>query len=89
MADVQTGSVDRSGPILLAYQYTNEIFNRGYQQREGGEYIHQCRDGYINITPFGGFVHGALEMIGMPELKDDPMFETSRGVLEPEAVDDL
>ncbi len=87
IADVQTGSVDRSGPMLLAHQYTGELFGRGYQQREGGEYIHKCLDGYINITPFGNFVPGALDMIGMPEMKDDPMFDTSRGVLDPEAVD--
>ncbi|MFQ5934213.1 MAG: CaiB/BaiF CoA transferase family protein, partial [Dehalococcoidia bacterium] len=75
ITEVQVGSIDRNGPMLLAYQYTGKWTNRGHQRREGGgDFVFRCKDGYINILPYGEFVPRALEMIGRPELKEDPLF---------------
>ncbi len=73
--DVFTGSIDRTGPMLLAYQYTGESTERGYQRRSGGA-PRRCKDGYLNVFTEADFIPKALDMIGLPELKEDPRFAT-------------
>ncbi|MFQ5872722.1 MAG: CaiB/BaiF CoA transferase family protein [Dehalococcoidia bacterium] len=87
IAEVQAGSIDRGGPMLLSYQYTGQSTQRGYQQRHGGDFVRRCKDGYLNITPYVEFVPRALRMIGRSDLLEDPRFATPEAQAQQENVE--
>ena len=86
--DVFTGSIDRTGPMLLAYQYTGESTKRGYQRRSGGA-PRRCKDGYLNVFTELDFIPKALDMIGLPALSEDPRFATPEARARQENIDDF
>ncbi|MEE9248258.1 MAG: CoA transferase [Dehalococcoidia bacterium] len=90
--EVQTGSIDRIMPMLLAYQYTGEVVHRGFQVDRGGASVHLCQDGYLNMYPEEAILLKCLEMIGRSDLKSDPLFSSPEARSSPEsslAIDEL
>ncbi|MEE9198591.1 MAG: CoA transferase [Dehalococcoidia bacterium] len=85
--EIQASSVDRASSMLLAFQYTGESIPRGGHEGSSSRYVHQCRDGYINIYPGERFLTKALRMIGRPELIEDPRFATPEAQVQQENVE--
>ena len=87
--DVQTSSVDRATSMLLAYQYTSQSARRGWESQDSanGGFLHQCKDGYINIFPDAGFVAKALQMIERGDLLEDPRFAAPEMQVEQESME--
>jgi crotonobetainyl-CoA:carnitine CoA-transferase CaiB-like acyl-CoA transferase len=72
--ETQAGFRDRRVIYLTAYAYTGESFSRpdpGYRVASGTK---PCADGFVNIMGFGPRFRNISNMIGHPELADDPMF---------------
>ncbi|MCH7801628.1 MAG: CoA transferase [Chloroflexi bacterium] len=72
--ETQAGFRDRRVIYLTAYAYTGESYTRpdpGYRVASG---TRPCADGYVNILGFGVRFRNICEMIGHPELADDPTF---------------
>ena len=84
--EVQAGSIDRTSAMLLAYQYAGFVTGRENFE-DGGGSIHQCKDGYLNMFPDATMIPKGLNMIGMPELMEEPLFATMEARSMPESHD--
>ncbi|MFQ5872404.1 MAG: CaiB/BaiF CoA transferase family protein [Dehalococcoidia bacterium] len=88
--ETQLGTIDRRTLTLLSYQYTGEVSRRLEvpEQWRMASGIRRCKDGYIDIFADGsaGFVRVA-QMIGKPELVEDPRFATTEAQTELENID--
>jgi len=76
--ETQAGSMDRRLTSLLAYQYTGE--NPGPEDpRPVGilpSGVFPCKDGYVDIRCTMRWWDRLVAMLDMPELHDDPRFNT-------------
>jgi crotonobetainyl-CoA:carnitine CoA-transferase CaiB-like acyl-CoA transferase len=77
----QAGSPDRRAPMLVGYQYTGQVNRRGMGLPPP---VRPCRDGYMNMQFGLAWVDRLLEMLGRPELKDDPRFTDPVEAAKPE-----
>lgn len=82
--EIQAGSIDRTSAMLLAYQYTGFITGRENFDGGGGS-IHQCKDGYLNLFPDATMIPKGLNMIGMSDLMEEPLFSTMEARSMPES----
>ena len=69
--EVQAATLEGSGP--------NALWHNGDQIRAGNRTralwgIHECKDGWIGLSAMPRQTHSALDVIGLGELKDDPLF---------------
>ena len=74
----QLGSIDRRMSQLIAYQYNSEVTPRADPNvRRGFPFgIYPCQDGHWEIAAAGSQWPAVGKMMGMPELTDDPRFNT-------------
>jgi len=85
--ETAVGSINGSMSSLVGYQYTGErpirMSQGGMVGLPGNGYF-PCMDGYIGIS--AGFARwpNVVEMLGMPELLDDPRFSTREAQADPE-----
>ena len=83
--ETQAGSMDRRLTSLLSYQYTGE--NPGAEDpRPVGilpSGIFPCKDGYVDIRSTLRWWPRLVAMMEMPELHDDPRFNTEKARLDP------
>lgn len=64
----------------VIYSYQGMVHNGISKERFG---IFQCKDGYIGLNLYGRLNWELLcSFLGMPELVDDPRFNTPQGILE-------
>ena len=84
IVETQAGSQDRRAPQLITAQFVNQVFPRRAPGATMASGTFPCKDGYVNVTGGGSRFPRALEMIGRPELIEDPRFATpeARLVLE-------
>ncbi len=82
--ELQAGSIDRTSAMLLAYQYTGFITGRDNFEGGGGS-IHKCKDGYLNMFPDATMIPKGLNMLGMSELMEEPLFSTMEARSMPES----
>ena len=84
IVETQAGSQDRRAPQLITAQFVNQVFPRRAPGATMASGTFPCKDGYVNVTGGGNRFPRALEMIGRPELIEDPRFATpeARLVLE-------
>ena len=68
----QAGSPDRRVIMNIGYQYTGAVNERGTWSSSPP--VRPCIDGYINIAIGLGWWDRIAEMLGRPDLKDDPRF---------------
>jgi crotonobetainyl-CoA:carnitine CoA-transferase CaiB-like acyl-CoA transferase len=88
--ETQLGTIDRRHSYLWAYQMTGECNPR--QRPEAGGYpngVYFTKDGYIEIT--GGRTRFAqtAQMMGMPELAEEPKFASIEAQMNPVAKDEF
>ena len=83
--EAQASSIDRASFQLLAYQYTGKPVQRDYT--EESQLVQRCKDGYLSIFADAGFVTKALQMMGRPDLIEDPRFSTPEGQAQLENVE--
>jgi len=86
----QMGTIDRRMSHLLTYQYNRETSYRPDPEQEPAGFpvgVYPCKDGFFHIA--GGFVFWPriCQMIGRPDLLDDPGFCTPEGQREPENLE--
>ena len=85
--ETAVGSINGSMSSLVGYQYTGErpirMSQGGMVGLPGNGYF-PCLDGYIGIS--AGFARwpNVVAMLGMPELLDDPRFNTPQAQSDPE-----
>ena len=73
---VQASSQDRRTPMLIAYQHTGEVLARRAPGSIPGSGIRPCADGYFHMNTDGPRFGLLAQMIGHPELMEDPRFIT-------------
>ncbi len=79
--ETQAGSPDRRVNMLVGYQYTGQVNHRGMLAPPP---VRPCKDGYLN-SQFGlVWMDRISEMLGMPEIKDDPRFVDPIEAAKPE-----
>ena len=83
--ETQMGSINHRMRNLLNYQYTGERGRRRGPGVAGGYPAgnYPCQDGYVNVGG-GPRWSRTVEMLGMPELLDDPRFAPPLGQLSAE-----
>jgi crotonobetainyl-CoA:carnitine CoA-transferase CaiB-like acyl-CoA transferase len=76
--EAQMGSIDRRMSNLIAYVYNHEITPKADPRRTAAfpAGIQPCADGYWEMAGFGEIWPSVGKMMGMPELIDDPRFNT-------------
>ncbi len=84
IVETQAGSQDRRAPQLMTAQFVNQVFPRRAPGATIASGTFPCRDGYVNVTGGGNRFPRALEMLGRPELMEDPRFATPESRLNPE-----
>ncbi len=89
IVETQAGSQDRRAPQLITAQFVNQVFPRRAPGATMASGTFPCKDGYINVTGGGSRFPRALEMIGKPELIEDPRFATPDARLNPENSEDF
>ena len=82
--ELQAGSIDRTSAMLLAYQYAGFVTRRENFEGGGGS-VHQCKDGYLNMFPDATMIPKGLNMLGMSELMEEPLFATMEARSMPES----
>ena len=89
IVETQAGSQDRRAPQLITAQFVNQVFPRRAPGATMASGTFPCKDGYVNVTGGGNRFPRALEMIGRPELIEDPRFATPEARLNPENSEDF
>ena len=89
IVETQAGSQDRRAPQLITAQFVNQVFPRRAPGATMASGTFPCKDGYVNVTGGGSRFPRALEMIGRPELIEDPRFATPEARLNPENSEDF
>ncbi len=84
--ETQAGSIDRQSAMLLNNQYTGERWSRHKPRRSGLGGIFKCKDGYIEIAGWDRAPR-VMDMLGAPELKEDPRFATDEERHKPENME--
>ena len=79
---VQASSQDRRTTMLVAYQYTGHVSERVEPGTGMAQGTRPCADGYINMSGGGARLGLVAQMLGEPELMQDPRFrdEMARAV---------
>ena len=72
--EVQTATLEGAGPVALWYG--------GDQQRGGNNPralwgVHPCKDGWIGVASMPRQTHSVLEVMGLSDMKEDPLFADS------------
>lgn len=83
--ETQAGSVDRRLQYLVGYAYAGYITSRednvsGTSFPSG---VYPCKDGFFDVSGGGQFFSRACQMIGRPELAEDPRFSTPAARQDP------
>lgn len=76
IVETQAGSQDRRAPQLMTAQFVNQVFPRRAPGATMASGTFPCKDGYVNVTGGGSRFPRALEMLGRPDLIEDPRFAT-------------
>jgi crotonobetainyl-CoA:carnitine CoA-transferase CaiB-like acyl-CoA transferase len=82
--EAQAGSVDRRMQSFVRYIYAGYVLRRENNVR--GAFpngVYPCRDGYFDLDGGGIFFPRTCQMIGRPDLVDDPRFRTTEARSEP------
>ena len=82
----QAGSPDRRTPMLVGYQYTGHVNRQGEVSVSP---VRPCKDGHVNVYVAPSRLADIYDMMGMPELKEDPRFGDPVQVLRPENTEAL
>jgi len=83
--EAQAGSIDRRMSNLVAYAYNQEIAPKE-DPRERYAFplgVQPCADGHWEVTGIGALWPSVGKMMGMPELVNDPRFNTAVAQLKP------
>lgn len=86
----QLGSIDRRTLTFLSYQYTGEVSRRlslpaQWKMASG---TRQCKDGFADISADAPSDFSRVtQMIGRPELMDDPRFATTEARMQDDSVE--
>ncbi len=87
--ETQANNQDRRSIYMLNYQYTGQVTQRHGDTPGLAFGIFPCKDGYMcfwsGITRFPR----AAELVGMPELANDPRFADYQSGLTQEAIDEF
>ena len=87
--ETQMQSQDRRATMLIAYQFCGRINGRGRRPGSLGGGVRPCADGYVNVNAQAHWFPIVMEMIGHPELVQDPRFSSDSARARPEAPDEL
>ncbi len=73
---VQASNQDRRTTMMIAYQYTGEVCKRrGQVAQRLASGVRPCSDGYLHLIGDHARFPLIVEMIGQPELLEDPRFK--------------
>lgn len=75
--------------MLISYQYTGEVNQRRAPGSVVATGVRPCKDGYVNIAGGGTRFPKTLQLIGMPELAEDPRFATLMARAQPGRADEF
>ena len=84
--ETQAGFRDRRVIWLTAHAYTGYLGSRPDPGMRVASGTRPCADGYVNILGFGPKFRNMCELIGHPELIDDPVLSNPAGRSDPEAA---
>jgi crotonobetainyl-CoA:carnitine CoA-transferase CaiB-like acyl-CoA transferase len=82
--EAQAGSVDRRLQFLVGYVYSGIITRR--EDNVTGAFpsgVYPCKDGYFDIAGGGTFFPRTCQMMGRPELVEDPRFASVEARRDP------
>src|SRR5205814_1492025 len=88
MMDAEAGNMDRRLPSMMNYQHTGRVASR--ERAAVGGFpagVYPCADGYFSLAGGRRFFPRVCNMIGMPELANDPRFGTTAAQSDPAARD--
>ena len=91
IAEISVGSADRRMTALIGYQYTSDMAIRDVMLPAALPVgFYPCADGYVCLTvaPPARWTR-YVDLLGKPELKDDPRFQDPMVFSRPEIKDEL
>jgi len=87
--ETQLQSQDRRTTQLISYQFCGRVSSRNRRPGYLGGGMRPCADGYVAIMSQNQWFNVVMEMVGHPELAQDPRFATEEARQRPEAPDEL
>ena len=75
LQEVQAATLEGAGPSALWY---NSEQPRGGNNPRALWGVHPCKDGWIGVASMPRQTHSVLDVMSMPELKEDPLFRDSK-----------
>lgn len=85
--ETQASSQDRRSIYMLNYQYTGATTKRHGDSNGLAFGIFPCKDGYVCFWSGVNRFPRVAQMVGRPELADDPFFADRTSHVTPEAID--
>ena len=79
--ETQAGSLDRRAPMLLTHQFTGHVHQRG---RTGANEVRPCQNGYTLMQVSARHIDRLSNMLGRPEMREDPRFSDFTEAAKPE-----
>ena len=79
LQEVQAATLEGAGPSALWY---NSEQSRGGNNPRALWGVHPCKDGWIGVASMPRQTHSVLDVMSMPELKEDPLFRDSKWTAE-------
>lgn len=83
IVETQATSADRRTPMIAGFQYTGQVNRRG---SGAAPPVRPCADGYMNLQLGVGWWPRIAEMLGRPDLTNDPRFSDPTEASKPENV---
>lgn len=88
--ETQAGFRDRRVIYLTSYSYTGDTSKRPLTGRGLGSGVKPCADGYVNVLGGARWFPLVCDMIGHPELANDPRFQRAGwAAVRPEAAEEF
>ena len=85
----QASNQDRRTTMLIGYQYTNHVNERRAAGGSTAVGVRPCSDGYVNLMGSTERFPRLVNMMGQPELLDDPRFESPLARAQPTASEEF
>lgn len=85
----QAANIDRRTTMFVGFQHTKEVNRRLTEGAAPGAGVSPCADGYFAMSGDGARFHLTANMIGHPELMEDPRFKDDAARAQPGRREDF
>ncbi|MCH8195454.1 MAG: CoA transferase [Chloroflexi bacterium] len=87
--ETQAAGQDRRATMLIAYQFIGHVNGRARRPGALGGGVRPCADGYFSVAAQAHWFPIVMDMVGHPELAEDPRFATVEARNRVEAAEEL